>query len=623
VAPDGSFGWGKNESFSIEYWVKRDSQAQPLGSIAEVVVGRDDTATGNLSWWTGVLEIGGVAAFELADKLGNAAPILQGSTGIADGAWHHVVAVRDAETNLNLLYVDGQLEDSEQFTYQAGFENESANLNIGWLNRSSGFYFAGAADEVALYRRALSLAEIQEHYNNGLGGQGPRYCVDSDNDGSSDGEENGGPNNGDGNTDGTSDSNQNFVATLLTQDQSKYVTLVLVTPAGGALSNCQAVVNPSPGDAPTNTTFPLGFFEFTINGLVAFGDPAQLNFIFPAGTDLNTYYKYGPPLPGDPVDWYEFLDDGATGATLSNDQVILDFVDGGRGDDTVADGIIVDQGGPGMTPSNPPVADAGLDQTALVGDTVLLDGSGSSDADGDPLTYSWSFSSRPVGSTASLSDSTVVNPTFVVDVVGAYDLQLIVNDGSVDSGPDTVTISTGNLFDIYPVEGTIGTELAISGGNFGEKKGKVTVGTSKCKVLEWTDTSISCLLNKVSSTTGIGTHEVTVKPKGKKAEPMMVENAFSIMAPDIQAVTTSGNSATITGLFFGTKKVKAYLVLDGNWERKKMKVTSLQMDPGTGVSQLEATVSNKVWKKLEPGSYDVIVTNKVGSDTFPNGLTIE
>ena len=61
---------------------------------------------------------------------------------------------------------------------------------------------------------------------------------------------------------------------------------------------------------------------------------------------LNTYYKYGPPLPGNPVDWYEFLDDGTTGATISNNEVTLKFVDGDRGDDTAPDGAIVDQGGP-------------------------------------------------------------------------------------------------------------------------------------------------------------------------------------------------------------------------------------------------------------------------------------
>ncbi len=87
---------------------------------------------------------------------------------------------------------------------------------------------------------------------------------------------------------------------------------------------------------------------------------------------------------------------------------------------------------------------AGADQAVLVNDTVQLDGSLSSDVDGDSLTFKWSFVSKPGGSTATLSDTTVVKPAVDVDIAGTYTLQLIVNDGTVNSAPDTVTISTEN-----------------------------------------------------------------------------------------------------------------------------------------------------------------------------------
>ena len=96
------------------------------------------------------------------------------------------------------------------------------------------------------------------------------------------------------------------------------------------------------------------------------------------------------------------------------------------------------------SPSSAPVANAGADQTPLLGNTVTLDGSASSDVDGDLLTYNWSFTSKPAFSAAALSDPTAVRPTFVMDLYGDYVVQLIVNDVKADSAPDTVTISTNN-----------------------------------------------------------------------------------------------------------------------------------------------------------------------------------
>src|SRR5205823_5395827 len=76
--------------------------------------------------------------------------------------------------------------------------------------------------------------------------------------------------------------------------------------------------------------------------------------------------------------------------------------------------------------------------------TVQLDGAASTDADGDPLTFHWSFLSRPKASNAVLSDPSAVRPTFVVDVSGQYIVQLVVNDGFAGSPPDTVLIDTQN-----------------------------------------------------------------------------------------------------------------------------------------------------------------------------------
>jgi hypothetical protein len=94
-----------------------------------------------------------------------------------------------------------------------------------------------------------------------------------------------------------------------------------------------------------------------------------------------------------------------------------------------------------------PVANAGPDQTIFVDNTANLDGSGSSDADGDTLTYQWSLTSVPAGSAATLSNSTTASPSFIADLHGTYVAQLIVNDNIVDSDPDTAEVNVLSITD--------------------------------------------------------------------------------------------------------------------------------------------------------------------------------
>jgi hypothetical protein len=162
---DAPFNWAATDSFTIEYWIKRE----PGGFTSnEVVVGRNINPTTGLHWWTG-LTSSGVAAFELLDRSNEGPARVDGTSNLADGIWHHVVAVRDAVRNKNLLYVDGVLEGSADFNYAPtgigdGFATLSASLNIGWLNLSNGFHFNGIIDEIAIYDVALPQSIIKGHY---------------------------------------------------------------------------------------------------------------------------------------------------------------------------------------------------------------------------------------------------------------------------------------------------------------------------------------------------------------------------------------------------------------------------------------------------------------------------
>ena len=95
--------------------------------------------------------------------------------------------------------------------------------------------------------------------------------------------------------------------------------------------------------------------------------------------------------------------------------------------------------------NSPPVADAGSDQTALEGQTVMLNGT-ATDADGDSLTYLWSHNSSLA---IQLANSTSPSTTFAAPAVDAdteITFTLTVNDGLTDS-TDTVLVTVNDVPD--------------------------------------------------------------------------------------------------------------------------------------------------------------------------------
>jgi len=101
----------------------------------------------------------------------------------------------------------------------------------------------------------------------------------------------------------------------------------------------------------------------------------------------------------------------------------------------------------GLAANQPPVANAGPDQTVTAGATVQLTSAGSADPEGNPLTYAWTMTSKPPGSAAAFNNSTFANPTFNADRKGTFVAQLVVNDGgtpALDSAPDSVEITATN-----------------------------------------------------------------------------------------------------------------------------------------------------------------------------------
>lgn len=125
-----------------------------------------------------------------------------------------------------------------------------------------------------------------------------------------------------------------------------------------------------------------------------------------------------------------------------------------------------------------PVADAGVGgvTTPCTNSLLQLNGYGSYDPEGAELEYRWGVLEVPPGSHAdgsldsgdtgpmgapAFDDPTLPNPTFAWDVIGTYSFQLSVNDGTMWSAPDVVSITVPDPSTDTPPVANAGDDQSI------------------------------------------------------------------------------------------------------------------------------------------------------------------
>ncbi len=140
---------------------------------------------------------------------------------------------------------------------------------------------------------------------------------------------------------------------------------------------------------------------------------------------------------GDPLTYRWSFGDGTVG---SGARPVHTYAHGGVYTAT----LIVNDGEVDSAPSaaqvtvtnHAPVANGGGPYSAVKGQPVTLNASGSSDADNDALTYRWDFGDGTTGGG--------VSPTHVYAKNGRFTVKLTVNDGDVDSAVYQTTVDVRN-----------------------------------------------------------------------------------------------------------------------------------------------------------------------------------
>ena len=93
--------------------------------------------------------------------------VLQGATSVADGAWHHVVVT--FTTSHAIMYVDGAV-DTDFGAVTPPATGILTGTGIGSYSPGiTGWNFDGTLDEIGLWNRALTPAEVTALYNSGAG----------------------------------------------------------------------------------------------------------------------------------------------------------------------------------------------------------------------------------------------------------------------------------------------------------------------------------------------------------------------------------------------------------------------------------------------------------------------
>ncbi|GHA80322.1 PQQ-dependent sugar dehydrogenase [Pontibacter akesuensis] len=170
-----AFNWGKDDSFTISFWMRTDA----THADNAVIIGRNSTES-SLHWWLGVTPQGFVN-FNLLDINHQGVAIGGKGPKVNDGNWHHVIAMREDAAGRNRLYVDGVLVEEKAYDYANGFTGQ-APINVGYLNLNNGYHYAGNLDELKLHSQTFNDAMIAQAYNAGEGmycGSGPLGITDN------------------------------------------------------------------------------------------------------------------------------------------------------------------------------------------------------------------------------------------------------------------------------------------------------------------------------------------------------------------------------------------------------------------------------------------------------------
>jgi PKD repeat protein len=233
-----------------------------------------------------------------------------------------------------------------------------------------------------------------------------------------------------------------------------------------------------------------------------------------------------------------------------------------------------------------PTASAGGPYSGVRDQAITFDGSGSSDPDGDALTYAWSFGDGAPG--------TGVSPTHAYTSVGTFTVTLSVNDGIATSAPASATVTIANREPIAnaggPYTGNRTQPIALDGSGSSDPD----------------DDPLTYAWNFGDGATGTGpspTH--TYATLGPFTVTLVVSDGFTSSPPATTTVTITNQPP----------------VANAGPDRTVQRRSNVTLD-GRGSSDPDGTIAAYSWRQVSgpPVTLSGAATS-VASFTAPNQVT--
>ncbi|MCX5633120.1 MAG: LamG domain-containing protein [Phycisphaerae bacterium] len=165
-----SLNFGSSAPFTVAAWVKTTENYGMIvsfrsstdgGPVIDLAVGKDDVDEDNGKAMILVRQNGGSGGYAK----------LKGNSSMNDGQWHHIVGVRGSGSTIE-LFLDGVSQGTDSGSQSGGAITTNLRA-IGserrWVSDGYGTadqrYLAGTIDDVRIYNRVLTAAEIAQLAN--------------------------------------------------------------------------------------------------------------------------------------------------------------------------------------------------------------------------------------------------------------------------------------------------------------------------------------------------------------------------------------------------------------------------------------------------------------------------